>query len=234
MSRDILDEARSQVLHEGSGLDEGQIARCLSLPSDRLGEALALAHEVRMRWCGPEVEVEGIVSVKTGGCPEDCHFCSQSGQFSSPVRAVWLDIAELVDAARATAATGATEFCIVAAVRGPDQRLMSQVGTAVRAITAEVGIHVACSLGDPHPGPGGRAGRFRGAPLQPQPGGREVLLRPGGDHPYLGGARPPPVSWSRRPAWNCAAAASSAWARRRRSAPNSPPSSPPSARTRCR
>ena len=32
-----------------------------------------------MRWCGPEVEVEGIVSLKTGGCPEDCHFCSQSG-----------------------------------------------------------------------------------------------------------------------------------------------------------
>ncbi len=144
---DIIGEARGQVLTEGRGLDEGQVARCLSLPDDRLAEALALAHEVRMRWCGPEVEVEGIVSVKTGGCPEDCHFCSQSGQFSSPVRAVWLDIAELVAAARATAATGATEFCIVAAVRGPDQRLMSQVAGAVRAITDEVGIHVACSLG---------------------------------------------------------------------------------------
>jgi biotin synthase len=60
---------------------------------------------------------------------------------------VWLDIAELVEAARATAATGATEFCIVAAVRGPDQRLMSQVAAAVRAITQEVGINVACSLG---------------------------------------------------------------------------------------
>jgi biotin synthase len=147
VSYDILDEARGQVLHEGRGLDAGQVARCLDLPEDRLGEALSLAHEVRMRWCGPEVEVEGIVSVKTGGCPEDCHFCSQSGQFSSPVRAVWLDIAELVAAAKATAATGATEFCIVAAVRGPDQRLMSQVATAVRAITEEVGIHVACSLG---------------------------------------------------------------------------------------
>jgi biotin synthase len=147
VSDDILDEARGQVLHEGRGLDAGQVARCLDLPEDRLGEALSLAHEVRMRWCGPEVEVEGIVSVKTGGCPEDCHFCSQSGQFSSPVRAVWLDIAELVAAAKATAATGATEFCIVAAVRGPDQRLMSQVATAVRAITEEVGIHVACSLG---------------------------------------------------------------------------------------
>jgi biotin synthase len=63
------------------------------------------------------------------------------------VRPVWLDIAELVEAAKATAATGATEFCIVAAVRGPDQRLMSQVATAVRAITDEVGINVACSLG---------------------------------------------------------------------------------------
>ena len=128
MSHDILDDARSQVLHEGRGLAEDQVARCLSLPEDRLGEALSLAHEVRLRWCGPAVEVEGIVSVKTGGCPEDCHFCSQSGQFSSPVRPVWLDIAELVAAARATAATGATEFCIVAAVRGPDERLMSQVG----------------------------------------------------------------------------------------------------------
>ena len=144
---DILDEARDQVLTEGRGLDQDQVLRCLRLPAGQLAEALSLAHQVRMRWCGPEVEVEGIVSVKTGGCPEDCHFCSQSGQFSSPVRSVWLDIAELVEAAKATAATGATEFCIVAAVRGPDQRLMSQVATAVRAITGQVGIHVACSLG---------------------------------------------------------------------------------------
>ncbi len=147
MSNDILDTARRQVLSEGTGLEAGQALRCLRLPDDRLEEALSLAHEVRMRWCGPEVEVEGIVSVKTGGCPEDCHFCSQSGQFESPVRAVWLDIAELVAAARATAATGATEFCIVAAVRGPDERLMSQIRAAVRAITGEVEINVACSLG---------------------------------------------------------------------------------------
>jgi biotin synthase len=149
---DILDEARSQVLNGGAGLDAGQVLRVLRLPDDRLDEALSLAHEVRMRWCGPEVEVEGIVSVKTGGCPEDCHFCSQSGRFESPVRPVWLDIAELVAAAKATAATGASEFCIVAAVRGPDERLMSQVRAAVRAIASEVGINVACSLGILTPG----------------------------------------------------------------------------------
>lgn len=147
MNDDILDEAREQVLDGGAGLGEEQVLRCLRLPRQRLGDLLSLAHEVRMRWCGPEVEVEGIVSVKTGGCPEDCHFCSQSGTFESPVRSVWLDVAELVAAAKATAATGATEFCVVAAVRGPDERLMSQVREAVRAITAEVDVNVACSLG---------------------------------------------------------------------------------------
>jgi biotin synthase len=100
-----------------------------------------------MGWCGPDVEVEGIVSLKTGGCPEDCHFCSQSGRFETPVRAARLDIPSLVEAARQTAATGATEFCIVAAVRGPDERLMAQVRDGVAAIQEAVEINVACSLG---------------------------------------------------------------------------------------
>jgi biotin synthase len=144
---DILAVARTQVLEQGEGLREQQIYECLTLPDDRVEELLALAHEVRMRWCGPEVEVEGIISVKTGGCPEDCHFCSQSGQFESPVRAAWLDIPSLVRAAKETAETGATEFCIVAAVRGPDERLMSQVREGVAAIRKEVDINIACSLG---------------------------------------------------------------------------------------
>ena len=144
---DILEVARDQVLDSGVGLDQEQALACLRLPDERLAGLLGLAHEVRMRWCGPEVEVEGIVSLKTGGCPEDCHFCSQSGVFESPVRAAWLDIPSLVDAAREIAATGATEFCIVAAVRGPDERLMRQVREGVAAIRAAVDINVACSLG---------------------------------------------------------------------------------------
>jgi biotin synthase len=144
---EILDRARTQVLAGGVGLDEAGVLDVLRLPDEHLPEALQLAHEVRMRWCGPEVEVEGIVSLKTGGCPEDCHFCSQSGLFASPVRAVWLDIPSLVEAARQTAATGATEFCIVAAVRGPDERLMKQLREGVAAILAEVDIQIAASIG---------------------------------------------------------------------------------------
>ena len=143
----VLETAREQVLERGEGLTQAQLLDVLNLPDERLEDLLALAHEVRLRWCGDEVEVEGIVSIKTGGCPEDCHFCSQSGQFTSPVRAVTLDIPELVEAAKQTAATGASEFCIVAAVRGPDDRLMEQVEQGVKAIQAEVDINIACSLG---------------------------------------------------------------------------------------
>jgi len=144
---DILAQAREQVLERGEGLSREQVLQVLRLPDDRLDELLALAHEVRMRWCGPEVEVEGIISLKTGGCPEDCHFCAQSALFSSPVRSARLDIPSLVEAARQTAKTGATEFCIVAAVRGPDERLMAQVAAGVEAIRNDVDINVACSLG---------------------------------------------------------------------------------------
>jgi len=146
-STDVLAVARQQVLELGEGLTKDQVLRVLQLPDDRLEELLALAHEVRMRWCGPEVEVEGIISLKTGGCPEDCHFCSQSGLFASPVRSAWLDVPSLVEAAKQTAKSGATEFCIVAAVRGPDERLMSQVAAGIEAIRDEVDINIACSLG---------------------------------------------------------------------------------------
>jgi biotin synthase len=144
---DILAEAREQVLERGEGLNQEQVLAVLRLDDEHLDELLALAHEVRMRWCGPEVEVEGIISLKTGGCPEDCHFCSQSGLFASPVRSAWLDIPSLVEAAKQTAKTGATEFCIVAAVRGPDERLLAQVAAGIEAIRNEVDIQIACSLG---------------------------------------------------------------------------------------
>ncbi len=144
---EFLARAREQVLERGVGLGEADILTVLRLPDELVESVLELAHEVRMRWCGPTVEVEGIISLKTGGCPEDCHFCSQSGQFTSPVRSVWLDIPSLVEAAKETAKTGATEFCIVAAVRGPDERLMGQIAEGIKAIKDEVEINIACSLG---------------------------------------------------------------------------------------
>ena len=68
---DILHVAREQVLERGERLTYDQIVQVLQTSDDQLDELLAIAHEVRMRFMGPDVEVEGIISLKTGGCPED-------------------------------------------------------------------------------------------------------------------------------------------------------------------
>ena len=144
---EVLTIARDKVLDQGIGLNFEETLDVLKLGDEHIDELLALAHEVRLAWCGEEVEVEGIISLKTGGCPEDCHFCAQSGLFESPVRNVQLDIAQLIEAAKQTQKTGATEFCIVAAVKGPTEDLMRQLEKAVDAIQREVDINVAASVG---------------------------------------------------------------------------------------
>lgn len=157
-------------------LTRGQIEQVLRTGDDQLQALLALAHEVRLKYQGPSVEVEGIVSRKTGGCPEDCHFCSQSGQFTSPVRSVWLNIPELVRAAKATAATGASEFCIVAAVRGPTTRPWSRCARAWPP-SAPPSTHQRRRVARDAVARAGRRPRRHGrAPLQPQPRGRPFVL----------------------------------------------------------
>src|SRR5882672_8973106 len=108
----------------------------------------ALAHKVRMAWCGPEVELESLINAKSGACPEDCAFCSQSVRFSTGVDVyAFLDLDEVLGAARATREAGATQFCIVVAVRGPEERLLRRVIEAVGRVQQETGLEVACSLG---------------------------------------------------------------------------------------
>ena len=136
----LLDERRQLTIEELTTLAD--------VPASSVPALAALAHDVRLAWCGDTVEVEGILSAKTGGCPEDCHFCSQSAQFESPVQATpFLDTAEVLAAARETAALGASEFCIVLAVRGPDERTMQRILELVPIVRDETGLNVAVSAG---------------------------------------------------------------------------------------
>ena len=136
----LLDDRRQLTLDELSVLAD--------VPDSAVPALAALAHDVRLEWCGDTVEVEGILSAKTGGCPEDCHFCSQSAKFESPVQATpFLDTAEVLEAARETAALGASEFCIVLAIRGPDERTMQRILELVPLVRDETGLNVAVSAG---------------------------------------------------------------------------------------
>ena len=143
-----LAAAERALLVEGRDLTVPELDALAALPDERIPALAALAHEVRVARCGPAVEIEGILSAKTGGCPEDCHFCSQSSRFDSPVRPTpILRLDEVVRAAEETRRLGASEFCIVAAVRGPDDRLMATVLEAIELIARTTGLNVAASLG---------------------------------------------------------------------------------------
>ncbi|GAC1316613.1 MAG: biotin synthase BioB [Acidimicrobiales bacterium] len=152
-ARDLLTSCATALLEDRRQLALDELAALAALPADQVPALAALAHEVRLSWCGPEVEIEGILSAKTGGCPEDCHFCSQSARFDSPVKATpFLDMDELLRAAEETKALGASEFCIVLAVRGPDLRVMDQLLRAVPAVREATGLNVAVSAGILTPG----------------------------------------------------------------------------------
>jgi biotin synthase len=147
-SRALITSAGNALLDERRQLTSDELAALAALPDDAVPQLAALAHEVRLAWCGPEVEVEGILSAKTGGCPEDCHFCSQSASFDTVVQATpFLDTDEVLAAARETKAIGASEFCIVLAVKGPDEKTMERLEELVPLIGAETGLNVAVSAG---------------------------------------------------------------------------------------
>jgi biotin synthase len=147
-TRGILERARIALLDEKRQLGADEIRSLNEIPPERVPSLAALAHEVRLERCGPEVEVEGILSAKTGGCPEDCHFCSQSSRFESPVRPTgYLNLDEVLAAARETKDLGASEFCIVMALRGPDDVTVDRVLEATQLIRLETGLNVAASLG---------------------------------------------------------------------------------------
>jgi biotin synthase len=146
--RQLLARAQVALIEERRYLDPPELEALSRVGDDRVAALASLAHEVRLAWSGPTVEVEGILSAKTGGCPEDCHFCSQSAQFDSPVKATpFLDTDEVLAAAAETARLGATEFCIVLAVRGPDERIMARLEELVPLVQRHTGLQVAVSAG---------------------------------------------------------------------------------------
>jgi len=94
-----------------------------------------------------EVQISTLLSIKTGGCPEDCAYCPQSAQYHTGVKADKLmDIAAVVDEARAAKAAGASRFCMGAAWRSPKDRDLDQVCAMVAGVRA-LGLETCATLG---------------------------------------------------------------------------------------
>jgi biotin synthase len=94
-----------------------------------------------------EVQLSTLLSIKTGGCAEDCGYCSQSAHFDTEVKASKLmPLDEVLEAARAAQSQGATRFCMGAAWRSPKARDMERVSAMVREVKA-MGLETCMTLG---------------------------------------------------------------------------------------
>ena len=98
-----LQVAEHALLEERRSLTRGEVGAVAALPLDELPDLVALAHKVRLAYCGADVELESLINAKSGACPEDCAFCSQSVKFDTDVDVYnFLDIDDAIAAAQAT------------------------------------------------------------------------------------------------------------------------------------
>jgi biotin synthase len=123
----------------------GEIETLFALP---FADLLYRAHAVHRAHHAPNaVQLSTLLSIKTGGCPEDCGYCPQAARYHTGVESeALLDVSEVVEAAKAAKAAGATRFCMGAAWRGPKERDLAPVLGMVAAVKA-LGLETCCTLG---------------------------------------------------------------------------------------
>jgi biotin synthase len=135
----------------------------LRTPTDALPALLWAAFAVRCRHFGRRVKLCMLQNARSGLCPEDCGYCSQSAVSSADIRRYrLLPVDELVAGARRAVAAGARRYCMVVSGRGPSEADVAHFARAARAIRAELpGVELCVSLGIVDP-PGAAALRAAG------------------------------------------------------------------------
>ena len=110
-------------------------------------DLLFRAQEVHRRHhAANAVQLSTLLSIKTGGCSEDCGYCSQSARHGEAEREELLPLDDVLEAARAAKARGASRFCMGAAWRGPKAKDLERVGEMVAAVKA-LGMETCATLG---------------------------------------------------------------------------------------
>ena len=141
-------EAFADKALAGELLTRGEALSVLSADDDQLLRVLDAAYRVRRAHFGRKVKLNLLVNAKSGICPEDCGYCSQSIVSTAPVPKYQLLAQDvLVDGAREAWARRAGTYCIVASGRRPSQRELRQVTAAVRQIKEELPLKVCACLG---------------------------------------------------------------------------------------
>jgi biotin synthase len=132
----------------GESLRAGEALEVLDCPDDELLELLAAAYRVRHRWFGNQVQLYFLMNAKSGLCPEDCGYCSQSKISTADIpKYNLLSRDKLLDGARIAAEQQARTYCIVISARGPNEREMDAVASIVPEIRQRFNLKICACLG---------------------------------------------------------------------------------------
>ncbi len=111
-------------------------------------DLLFRAHAVHREYFDPnEIQVSTLLSIKTGACPEDCGYCSQSAKYDTDLeREKLLPLEEVISAAQAAKEAGSTRFCMGAAWRNPTDKNLDKVVEMIQAVR-DLGLETCVTLG---------------------------------------------------------------------------------------
>jgi biotin synthase len=140
-----------------------KVEQILALYGLPFADLLYRAQTVHRQHFDPSaLQLSTLLSVKTGGCPEDCAYCPQSRRYATGVEdEALLELDEVMRHATAAKANGATRFCMGAAWRGPKDRDVEKIGLLIREVK-KLGLETCATLGMLKPG---QAERLREAGL---------------------------------------------------------------------
>lgn len=138
----------SQAVLDGHRLTEAEGLAILRSPDEQLLDLLAAAYKIRHRFFGNQVQLYFLMNAKSGLCPEDCNYCSQSKISEAEIpRYNILNEEKLLDGARVAAERQAKTYCIVISARGPNEREMQAVTSIVPKIKERYDLKICACLG---------------------------------------------------------------------------------------
>jgi biotin synthase len=141
----------------GEVLTADEALDVLECPDDELLDLLAAAYRVRRHWFGDQVQLYFLMNAKSGLCPEDCGYCSQSKISTADIpKYNLLSRDKLLEGARIAAEQQARTYCIVISARGPNEREMEAVTTIVPEIKRQFNLKICACLGLLTPDQAGR------------------------------------------------------------------------------
>jgi biotin synthase len=132
----------------GESISREQALAVLECPDDELLDLLSAVYRVRRRSFGNQVQLYFLMNAKSGLCPEDCSYCSQSKVSEAEIpKYNLLSRDKLLEGARMAAEQKARTYCIVISARGPNEREMAAVTTIVPQIKQQYNLKICACLG---------------------------------------------------------------------------------------